>query len=329
MEGHVPHRRGLFLDAGLPAGHRVSRRGRARAHRHAHPGLPDSASARCRFTARSPRRARTVRAAFRCWKISCRGGAARRSCSCCSGFAATDFVITITLSAADATEHIVHNPFVPRVFDHPIAVTIVLLTALGAIFLKGFKEAIGIAVVIVAVYLALNVFVIAYGVMEILRHPEYVPRWTNALYAQHGNPVMMLAFALLVFPKLALGLSGFETGVAVMPLVAGDRVHNTRKLLRTAALIMSVLLIGSSDRDDAADPARGVRRRRRGVGPRARLPRSSLPRRDCSGRFTTSARSPFSGSPAHRRWPACSISSHATCLGTAWRRSGRARRDRS
>jgi hypothetical protein len=162
------------------------------------------------------------------------------------GFAATDFVITITLSAADATEHIVHNPFVPGALDHPIAVTIVLLTGLGVIFLKGFKEAIGFAVVIVAVYLALNIFVIAYGVMEVFRHPEYVPRWTNGLYAQHGSPVMMLALALLVFPKLALGLSGFETGVAVMPLVAGDRVHNTRKLLRTAALIMSVMLIGSS-----------------------------------------------------------------------------------
>ena len=59
-----------------------------------------------------------------------------------------------------------------------------------------------------------------------------------------------------MFPKLALGLSGFETGVAVMPLVAGDpddspehpagRIRNTKKLLRTAALIMSVMLIGSS-----------------------------------------------------------------------------------
>ncbi len=172
------------------------------------------------------------------------------------GFAATDFIITITLSAADATEHIIHNPFVPTALDHPVAVTLVLLTGLGAIFLKGFREAIGLAVAIVAVYLALNVVIIAVGVRELLFHPEYLPRWTRALTLQHGNPVWMLAAALLVFPKLALGLSGFETGVAVMPLVQGEpgdspemplgRIHNTQKLLRTAALIMSVLLIGSS-----------------------------------------------------------------------------------
>jgi len=172
------------------------------------------------------------------------------------GFAATDFVITITLSAADATEHIIHNPFVPATFDHPVPVTILLLTGLGAIFLKGFREAIGLAVFIVAIYLALNVIVIAVGFRELLSHPEYFPRWTSALQAQHGSPVMMVLVALLLFPKLALGLSGFETGVAVMPLVAGSdddrpdlpagRIRNTRKLLRTAALIMSVLLIGSS-----------------------------------------------------------------------------------
>jgi len=172
------------------------------------------------------------------------------------GFAATDFIITITLSAADATEHIIHNPFVPSMFDHPVAVTIVLLAGLGAIFLKGFREAIGLAVVIVAIYLALNVVVLVVGMREVLSHPEYLPRWTNALFTQHGSPITMLFVALLLFPKLALGLSGFETGVAVMPLVQGDpsdsperpigRIRNTKKLLRTAALIMSVLLIGSS-----------------------------------------------------------------------------------
>ena len=172
------------------------------------------------------------------------------------GFAATDFVITITLSAADATEHVIHNPFVPAVFDHPIGLTLVLLALLGAVFLKGFKEAIGLAVAIVAAYLTLNIVIIAWGLREILRHPDYVPRWTHALFTQHGNPAAMLAFSLLVFPKLALGLSGFETGVAVMPLVKGTpndsaghpagRIRNTKKLLRTAAMIMSFMLIGSA-----------------------------------------------------------------------------------
>jgi hypothetical protein len=60
------------------------------------------------------------------------------------GFATTSFIITITLSAADATAHIVENPFVLEHLDflhHRIVVTLVLIMALGAIFLRGFKEA--------------------------------------------------------------------------------------------------------------------------------------------------------------------------------------------
>ena len=172
------------------------------------------------------------------------------------GFAATDFVITITLSAADATAHLVENPLVPRWLDHPILVTLVLLLGLGAVFMRGFGEAITLAVYIVVLYLGLNVVVLLTAFGEILQHPAIVANWRASLFEQHGNPVMMVAVALILFPKLALGLSGFETGVAVMPLVRGDagdtedapagRIRNTKKLLRTAAIIMSVMLIGSS-----------------------------------------------------------------------------------
>jgi hypothetical protein len=172
------------------------------------------------------------------------------------GFAATDFVITITLSAADATAHLIENPLVPRWLDHPTPVTLVLLIALGVIFLRGFKEAIKLAVVLVGLYLTLNVVVLVTAFSEILRHPSLVANWRASLIEQHGNPLMMAAVALILFPKLALGLSGFETGVAVMPLVKGDsgdtedqpsgRIRNTKKLLATAALIMSVMLISSS-----------------------------------------------------------------------------------
>ena len=175
---------------------------------------------------------------------------------CLLGFAATAFIITITLSAADATAHVIENPLVPRWLNHPIILTLVLLAGLGAIFLLGFREAVGVAIPIVAVYLALNVIVIGWGLQYLVQHPEAIPTWRAALTSQHGSVPMMLLAALLVFPKLALGLSGFETGVAVMPLVQGDstdtpdrplgRIVNTKKLLTTAAVIMSVLLVGSS-----------------------------------------------------------------------------------
>jgi hypothetical protein len=175
---------------------------------------------------------------------------------CLLGFAATDYVITITLSAADATAHILENPLVPHWVEHPVIVTLVLLSALCGIFLRGFREAIGLAVVIVAAYLALNVVVIGWGLGYIVSHPELLPRWRDALFVQHGSWATMAGVSLLLFPKLALGLSGFETGVAVMPLVQGGpddtranpagRILGARRLLLAAALIMSVLLLGSS-----------------------------------------------------------------------------------
>lgn len=166
------------------------------------------------------------------------------------GFATTDFVITMTLSAADAAAHVTQNPFTPGWMKSQMGVTLALLAILGAIFLKGFKEAINVAVILVALYLGLNVIVTIVGIQEVLRHTETIPQWKAALFAQHSNPLAMIGISLVLFPKLALGLSGFETGVAVMPLIRGEslaeRIHNARKLLLTAALIMSVFLMATS-----------------------------------------------------------------------------------
>lgn len=175
---------------------------------------------------------------------------------CLIGFVATGFVITITLSAADATAHVTENPFTDFLHGYEIPITLALIGFLGAVFLKGFGEAIGIAVGLVAIYLALNVVVVLSGLAKIAQHPDLIADWRRLLSIEHGNPLVMIGAALLVFPKLALGLSGFETGVVVMPLVKGDssdtpqrpegRIRNTHNLLTTAASIMSVLLITSS-----------------------------------------------------------------------------------
>src|SRR3954463_9080540 len=90
---------------------------------------------------------------------------------CLLGFAATGFIITITLSAADASAHIIENPMAPHWMDHPVIVTMILLAALGAVFLKGFREAVGVAVPIVAVYLVLNVIVIAHELRIVWQQP--------------------------------------------------------------------------------------------------------------------------------------------------------------
>src|SRR5262249_55819986 len=96
---------------------------------------------------------------------------------CLLGFAATDFMITITLSAADATAHLMENPYFPRSLHFPIWITIGLIVLLGAIFLKGFSEAIGLAVFLVVLYLGLNSVVVAVGIRHVLQQPQLVVNW--------------------------------------------------------------------------------------------------------------------------------------------------------
>src|SRR5262249_18258362 len=122
------------------------------------------------------------------------------------GFAATDFVMTKTLSLADAAEHLVHNESFPwhptrdalveltqeslehtfgvRVaesFDEQMVVTI-FLGVVGFVFWavirRGFnRKAIFLAVAIVGLYLLLNAVVIGSGLWHLWQHPEYLTRW--------------------------------------------------------------------------------------------------------------------------------------------------------
>ena len=173
------------------------------------------------------------------------------------GFIATDYMITITLSDSDAATHLAANPLAPDfLHGQEVAITLFLVALLGAVFLKGFREAIWLSVFLVGAYLLLNLIVVFVGFYEIATSSHTVVHWQNALFSRYGNPLLMIAVSALVFPKLALGVSGFETGVSVMPLVRGDpdddserpegRIRNTRKLLNAAAVTMSFYLITTS-----------------------------------------------------------------------------------
>jgi len=173
------------------------------------------------------------------------------------GFVATSWIVTITLSAADATVHLLENPYLPPFLEgQAVAITVVLLLILGGVFLLGFSEAVAVAIPLVAVFLLMNAVIIGVGIYDAVTQPGALADWTAALTSSGGGFGGIVGPALVAFPLLVLGLSGFETGVSMMPLVASkgataeeklaSRVRNTRKLLTTAAVIMSVYLLGSS-----------------------------------------------------------------------------------
>lgn len=172
------------------------------------------------------------------------------------GFVATSWIVTITLSSADATVHLLENPAVPESWSGAaVPITIILLLILGGVFLLGFREAVIVAIPVVAVFLLVNAIVIGAGLQQLVLEPRFAELWAASLDVSDGWSDVALP-ALLAFPLLVLGLSGFETGVSMMPLVDADgatadhrrraRIRNTRKLLTAAALIMSAYLITSS-----------------------------------------------------------------------------------
>ncbi|MFJ8578065.1 amino acid transporter [Micromonospora sp. NPDC093277] len=173
------------------------------------------------------------------------------------GFVATSWIVTITLSSADATVHLLENPYLPKSFPHgdtaAVVVTGVLLLILGGVFLMGFREAVRVAIPLVAAFLALNAVIVVVSLSHVLADPAVISGWTQRLTSTTGGIGGLVRTSVLAFPLLVLGLSGFETGVSMMPLIKGDgadtearlaaRIRNTRKLLAAAALIMTVYLI--------------------------------------------------------------------------------------
>ena len=209
------------------------------------------------------------------------------------GFVATDYVMTRSLSVSDAATHILGNPiyqeradwvvqnretvrnWLPdalrgRFFEfwnEQLLLTVVLsVLAFGLYFFlvrsisRGF---LGFAIAVVALYLLVNLIVIATGLNYIAQNPDLVNGWETQLRPEigdfrtdAGNVVkFVLLLAMLAFPSMAIGLSGFELSMASAPLVRGasgdnpahprSRIRKTRLLMVVAALIMSVLVLSS------------------------------------------------------------------------------------
>lgn len=155
-------------------------------------------------------------------------------------------------------------------WDRQMVVTVLLLLlcfAFWALFRRGFtRNVIRLAGPIVGLYLLLNAVVVGSGLLYLANHPDILERWfqlvTESYAKVEGSSLertdwlTIATLSVLLFPKMALGLSGFELSMVVMPLIKGKpgdtpeyprgRIRNTRKLLVASALIMSFFLLGSA-----------------------------------------------------------------------------------
>ncbi|HEX3725887.1 MAG TPA: hypothetical protein VHV08_06575 [Pirellulales bacterium] len=177
------------------------------------------------------------------------------------GFAAADFVITRSLSLADAAVHGIHNLHGQRLLqrlpaglvgeDHPlwpplehlvkrivepqVAVTLglsIISFAAWQILKRGVtRRILVVAAGAVVAYLTLVAIVIGSALVYLAGRPDVYEHWLEAVTT--GSTVAVpelaantwgwswLSIALWSFPQMALGLSGFEMILTVAPLVRG------------------------------------------------------------------------------------------------------------
>jgi hypothetical protein len=101
----------------------------------------------------------------------------------------------------------------------------------------GFNEAVGVAIPLVAIYLLLNAAVVAAGFVHVFSDPSLISGWTGRLLASAGGgPMDLIGPAVIAFPLLVLGLSGFETGVSMMPLIKASGTPRNRSRPRACGI---------------------------------------------------------------------------------------------
>ena len=177
------------------------------------------------------------------------------------GFVAADFVITRTLSTADASLHLLHNsywkahvdwmihireslrsslparlqgPMTDQVLDwwnEQVTVTVILSIvgfALYFYFLRGFTRGfLVVAGIIVSLFVLVNGVVVVSSLVYLANHPDYIRNWRMFQNVVNDADPVSLVFSLLInnaltdFPVLALGLGGFELSLASIGLVRG------------------------------------------------------------------------------------------------------------
>lgn len=209
------------------------------------------------------------------------------------GFVATDYVLTRSLSTSNAADHIQQGPLFqqppdavrsgvaavrnalpsparewtaqPRNERIMISVFLAILSfGLYHYLVRRMNHGfLGVAVTVVLLYLAVNAVVIGHGLAYIWYDPTLLLDWERSLrptvgdvrHLSGGGLAFVVLLALVMFPPMAIGLSGFELTLASAPLVRGSerddpqrprwRIFNARLMMIAAAVIMCVLVLAS------------------------------------------------------------------------------------